>query len=373
MDKRIILAVAGAGKTYHICHAINPQKRNLVLAYTHENIQNIINELIDAYGQVPELTTVMTFDSFVYRFFICPYEPTIAEHFGKGAFRSKGITMIDPPPRTIKKSGRDIPNPQYIKKDRLEHYITRGNQFYCSTISELVVYVKNGKNSLLKRAASRLNLFYDQVFIDEFQDFREYDYELIIGLSKLIKSVLLVGDYYQHSVSAINNSGKPFKNGKNYVSYSDFVTGLKRLHFDVDEELLSKSWRCSEDICTFVKEKLGIHIESKGINNGKVIWVGEDMIRTVLHNNDIIKLTYNESSSYSFEAMNWSYSKGDTLEAACVILTDKFEKMDTDDFSLKGIPQPTINKLYVALTRSKGDLFLIKASDFKKHKAFYSV
>lgn len=32
MAKRVILAVAGAGKTYHICHEIDPTKRNLILA-----------------------------------------------------------------------------------------------------------------------------------------------------------------------------------------------------------------------------------------------------------------------------------------------------------------------------------------------------
>ena len=67
MDKRVILAVAGAGKTYHICHTIDPRKRNLILAYTNENIHNIQKELCDAHGMIPELTTVMTFDSFVYR------------------------------------------------------------------------------------------------------------------------------------------------------------------------------------------------------------------------------------------------------------------------------------------------------------------
>ena len=149
MDKRIILAVAGAGKTYHICHAVEPQKRNLILAYTHENIHNIKNELVDAWGKVPELTSVMTFDSFVYRYFVCPYEPTIAEHFEQYEFRSKGITTIDSPSKTIKKSGRNIPNPLYKKKDLLDHYITSSNQYYCATLSELVMQVKNGKISLL--------------------------------------------------------------------------------------------------------------------------------------------------------------------------------------------------------------------------------
>lgn len=369
MDKKIMLAVAGAGKTYHICHSIDPQKRNLILAYTHENIHNIKNELVDAHGQVPELTTVMTFDSFVYRYFVCPYEPTIADYFGCDGFRSKGITTIDPPPKTIPWNGRSVPNPKYKNKDKIEHYITKNSQYYCATLSELVMCIKSGKESLVKRGAARINQFYEQVLIDEFQDFREHDYELIIGLSKLLNSVLLVGDYYQHSVSGTNNSGKPFKIRKEDVGYIEFINELKRLGFDVDDITLSKSRRCSKDICDFVKTKLGINIESAEINTGKVHLVKEDQITSYLENPKVMKLVYSEATNYSFEAMNWSYSKGDTVDAACVILTDKFEKLDSDCFSLTGIPIPTINKLYVAMTRSRGDLFLIKASVFKRYKA----
>ena len=82
MAKRVILAVAGAGKTYHICNTIDATKRNLILAFTHENIHNIQRELCDAYGCVPEMTTVSTFDAFVYREMVLPYEPSIVEYFG---------------------------------------------------------------------------------------------------------------------------------------------------------------------------------------------------------------------------------------------------------------------------------------------------
>ena len=43
MDKKIMLAVAGAGKTYELCHSINKEQRNFLLAYTNENIKNIYN------------------------------------------------------------------------------------------------------------------------------------------------------------------------------------------------------------------------------------------------------------------------------------------------------------------------------------------
>ena len=371
MDKQVILAVAGAGKTYHICHTIDTKKKNLILAYTHENIHNIRRELLTSDEQAPTLTSVMTFHAFLHRCLVRPYEPTIAECFGKSDFRSRGITTVDPPEKGTKKKGKFIPNPQYVSKEQIEHYITKGNQYYCSRLSELIMYVNKRNSSFLARVTRRLNLFYDQILIDEFQDFREYDYELIVALSDLINSIVLVGDYYQHSVSATNNSGKPFKKQKEEVTYTDFVEELRKLKFSVDDITLSKSRRCSKDICNFISEKLGITIESADINQGVVKWVTGDEIKEILQSPSIVKLVIKDSKQYSFEAINWSYSKGDTVDAACVVLTDKFEKLNTNEFSIQGIHTSTINKLYVALTRSKGDLFLIRASDFKKYKKDY--
>ncbi|MER1299804.1 UvrD-helicase domain-containing protein [Ligilactobacillus salivarius] len=370
MDKQIILAVAGAGKTYHICHSIDPTKRNLILAYTHENIHNIENELCDAYKSVPEMTTVMTFDSFVYRHLICPYEPSIAEHFSCPMFISNGICTIDPPPRQIKNAGGKFINPNYVAKDKLRHYVTNQDQYYCATLSELVLQVKKGRDSLLKRAAARLNLFYDYVLIDEFQDFRKHDYELIIALAKQLNRVMLVGDYHQHSVSATNNSGKPFKKGRKDVGYSDFISELQSAGFYVDTTTLNRSRRCSTEICDYVSKKLGINISSCDEHEGSVIWA-DDSATEILDNGQIVKLVFKGADKYSFQALNWSYSKGDTVNAACVVLTDRFEQLDNGDFSIQDIPVSTINKLYVAMTRSSGDLYLMKASTFKKVKDLY--
>lgn len=372
MAKRVILAVAGAGKTYHICHEIDPNKRNLILAFTHENIHNIQKELCAAHGGVPELTTVTTFDSFVYHHLVLPYEPSIVEHFGNPGFTSRGICTVDPPPMRIQgRSGKMIANPHYFKKDRLAHYITRRRQYYCSTLSELVLHVKQSHESLVKRAAARLNLFFDCVLIDEFQDFREYDYELIMALAKQLNDVVLVGDYHQHSVSGTNNSGKPFKKKTGDVSYDEFVTELKSVGFEVDLTTLDKSRRCSAEVCEYVSEKLGICINSCGETVGAVIW-GDENAAEILENQQIVKLVYNDAARYSFRAMNWSYSKGDTMDAVCVILTDRFDNLDSTRFSVKDIPMSTLNKLYVAMTRSCGNLYLIKSSTFKLIKNSYT-
>ena len=371
MAKRVILAVAGAGKTYHICHEIDPTKRNLILAFTHENIHNIQKELCDAHGCVPELTTVSTFDSFVYHQLILPYEPSIAEHFGCPKFVSRGICTIDPPPKTIKNiQGKPVANPLYKKKDRLAHYVTMRGQYYCATLSELVLQVKKNRESLIKRVAARLNLFYDCVLIDEFQDFREHDYELIMALAKQLNDVVLVGDYHQHSVSATNNSGKPFKNKSTDVSYDDFVAELQKAGFEVDLTTLDKSRRCSAEVCAYVSEKLRISITSNGDHGGAVKWIDDDP-SSVLDDDRIIKLVFQEAGKYSFPALNWSYSKGDTVDSACVILTDGLDNLDSDKFNPDRVKPSTLNKLYVAMTRSRGDLYLMKASTFKAIKDAY--
>lgn len=367
MAKRIILAVAGAGKTYYICHAIDPLQRNLVLAFTNENVFNIQRELCDAFGHIPELTTVSTFDSFVYHSLILPYEPSIAQHFNRHDFISNGITTVNPLPQRIQNSqGNMVPNFRYQSKDKLSHYVNNHGQYYCANLSELALQVGNGKESLVQRAINRLNLFFDAVFIDEFQDFRKHDYDLIIRLAKRLSDVTLVGDYYQHSVSGVNNSGKPYQKKKTEVGYSDFVAEIKREGFEVDESSLNESRRCSENVCQFVQNKLGINIASSREHEGSIIWVDKDINR-ILADNSIMKLVFNNADKYSFRAMNWSYSKGDTVDKACVVLTENLEELDCNDFSLEKMSRLTINKLYVALTRSCGDLYLMKASIFKKN------
>ena len=366
MDKQVMLAVAGAGKTYHICHTINPKNKNLILAYTKENIHNIKMELKNAWGEIPEGTSVMTFDSFVYRFLVLPYEPTIVSYFGCEGFKSNGITMMASPLQRIKKNGKYVSNYKYKKKDTIGHYVTKDNRYYCDTLSELVIYVKS---KLMNRAIARLNLFYDHIYIDEFQDFRKYKYEIILELSRRVNNILLVGDYNQHSVSANNNSGIPF--GKN-VSYHDFVELLKKKRFYVDDVTLRKSRRCSKNVCAFVRDKLGIDIESSGYNHGEIIWVKDGDVDDVLKDSTILKLVNKNAAQYSFESMNWSYSKGDTVNKACVILTKNTERLDEDFFSIEDVPIVTKNQLYVALTRSRGDLYLMKESTFRKYKKNYT-
>lgn len=372
MDKRVILAVAGSGKTYHICQKVDENKRNIIIAYTNENIKNILKELITRFGYIPENTLVMTFHSFIYKYMIRPFDFLIGEYYGVNNFISDGISIFSPPEPSIKmKNGMRRPNPDYDKVDTLNHYLLN-KKYYCDYLSKLIIKTKNKKISLVDIGCSNINKFFDNIYVDEMQDFREKNWNLLVEIIKRVNNILLVGDYYQHSVSAINNHGEPFQIKKNYISYSDYVDYLKSIGLEVDETTLLKSRRCSKEVCQFVSGKLGINIESTEDNEGNINWLNNKYeINQVLHNNEIVKLVWEKPETYDFNSISWSYSKGDTYNEICIILTDTYSELNSEDFS---IPNSTIsiNKLYVALTRSKGNVYIIKRSDFELAYADYN-
>lgn len=366
MAKQVILAVAGAGKTYTICNSLNPENKNLILAFTHENIHNINEELIKKFGKVPELTNVMTYDAFLYRYILCPFEPTILKCFDKKDFVKKGITTKRPPDRTIVVNGRHVPNRAYKKKEEFEHYELNG-RYYCDTLAELILYVKEDKHKLVAKVADCINMFYDQVCIDEFQDFRVYDFDFIVSLAQKLNNVLLVGDYYQHSVSGDNNSGKPFDK----MDIHAFVEYLEKNKLIVDTTTLCRTRRCPKVICNFVEDKLGIEFGCDNKHIGNIYWLDDSNVHEILNNDTVVKLVWNGAKKYSFNAVNWSYSKGDTYDAVCIILTDKVADLQNDGFDVSTLKEITKNKLYVAITRTKGDLYFVKKEVFDKVKESY--
>ena len=209
---------------------------------------------------------------------------------------------------------------------------------------------------------ANINKFFDNIYIDEMQDFRENNWKLLCEIISRVNNILLVGDYYQHSVSGVNNHGIPFVNKKYILSYEEYIKYLRDLNLTVDDQLLIKSRRCSKEICTFIEKKLNIKIESLKINEGKIIFLNDNNdIKRVLADDSIIKLVWESANEFDFNAISWGYSKGDTYDNICVILTDVYSDIEKSDYTNRQSIIST-NKLYVALSRSKGNVYIIKRS-----------
>lgn len=281
--------------------------------------------------------------------------------------------QASPAPSLVDERENRYRNPAYATKNLWQHYVNRRNRLYCDTLCELAMVVKQGKRRLLERIVSGINRCYDHVAIDEFQDFRDYEFEVMLGLADGLDDIVLVGDYYQHSVAAQSNSGKPFSIRKRTLSYGEFLRAMEKHGFDVDSASLAKSWRCSPEICEFVSKTLEIPIQSAGVSVGHVRFVADKELKGILDNQEIVKLFEKNAEKQSFShCNNWSYSKGDTYRQVCVILTEPFSKIGRDEFSVRGCTQIAINKLYVAWTRTQGDLFLVTKNQFDRWKSSQS-
>ncbi|HJD91564.1 MAG TPA: DNA helicase UvrD, partial [Bacteroides coprosuis] len=94
MDRRLILAVAGSGKTTFLINMLNLEKRFLIVTYTDNNVANIRKCIIKKFGYVPHNVTLISYFQFLIH--VC-YQP-----FLKDKIRAKGIMWNMPNQQTLR-------------------------------------------------------------------------------------------------------------------------------------------------------------------------------------------------------------------------------------------------------------------------------
>ena len=351
MDKRIVFAVAGSGKTYYIANHFDINKSVLLLSFTNANVENIRKEVRDRFnGIVPLNVEIMTFDSFVYNHLIRPLE--VVSKFND--IVSTGVELNKPETDTTSR--------KYIKKESKYHYITHANKFYNLRMSK---FFNNQSASYKKMALRRLEKFFDVIYFDEFQDYTGESFKLMkFILEKSDLDVISVGDIYQSNVSPIRQDGSGSSVPFNKVNTVEDLKPKFSEKINLDENTLNNSRRVPQEICTFISEKLGIPIQSCSEIKGEYIWLFENKEMTgILSDTSIPKLIWNRKTStdYINNFITWSYSKGDTYTEACVILTETASNVD----KWGQMSNNTRNTLYVALTRATEKIYLITATAYK--------
>lgn len=342
MDKRLILAVAGSGKTSLILDELDSKRSNLILTYTVENFRNIearIREGND--GIIPKHIEVRTYFSFLYSFCVRPYASYI--------LRDKGL--------------RFGPIPQHAQrkpKTSIQRYVTNSNYIYAARAADMLDSCK-----LLELIRNRLSRYFDTVFIDEVQDFAAHDFNFLFELAKADVSMLCAGDYYQHTYDSSrdgNTRRSLYKKGPDF-----YAKQFKHNGFEVDTKSLSSSWRCSTEVCEFVSTMLGLDIVSHGNTKGVVRTVNRhDEIAAIYSNPDIVKLFYQNHHKHDCFSNNWGNSKGiDRYRDVCVVLNNKTADLLAANKGSE-INPTTKNKLYVACTRACGNLIFIEDRKLKK-------
>lgn len=339
MDKRVIFAAAGSGKTTYIVNGLSEQKRSLIVTYTNGNYTNMYKKICAKFnGKWPENITLMTYFSFLYSF--C-YRPFLSDKI-----KAKGLLY-------------EANTNRYAQLNQLQYYLSKGKYLYSNRLSLLLEKCK-----VLDDIKVRITTYFDEFIIDEIQDIAGRDFSFIEQLMSTNIDMLFVGDFYQHTFDTSRDGSVNKSLFDDKVSYE---ARFANKGFFVDNTTLKNSWRCSKNICDYIRCNIGIDINSNRFDtdNTSIEFISDvDSIGKIFDDNQIIKLHYQNGSESGIGHKNWGETKGeDNYQDVCVLL-NKTAASKYKTGKLSELPPSTKNKLYVAITRARGNVYLIDELQF---------
>lgn len=343
MDKKLILAVAGSGKTTDLIDHLMSDQKVLIITYTNANTSNIYNQVLNKFNCIPEKFRIYSFFEFLYQFCFQPF-------IKKDDIRGYDFERNQNP---------------YLKDNNINYYENvNAKKMYSNRLSKFCY--KNFFNKII----DRIEKYFDYFYIDEVQDFAAHDFNFLFNLIQKINiTSYLYGDFYQHTFDT-SKDGNTNKNLYfNYLKYKKKVNEIAP-SVSIDETSLLKSKRCPFEICNYIKDNLEINMESFSENHTdypKLI-EDEDEIDSIINDKSFVKLFYSEHYKYNiFNTNNWGNSKGLTYENVCVVLNNStFNNFINKN--LKKLKSQTKNKFYVACTRASKKLVFIEEKKISKYK-----
>jgi len=341
MDKKVMFAVAGSGKTSEIIRRLAENKRAIIITYTENNFNHLRSKVIGKFGYMPKHITVMTYFSFLHSF--C-YRPLLQQKM-----KTKGLYLKLPSDKVTR------------ARDKMSHYRHPSGRLYYNRLAKFLEETKSHPDVI-----RRLERFYDQLFVDEVQDFAANDFNLLMALSPVKADVLFVGDFYQHTFDTSRDGNINCNLHSNIEKYEK---RFRDSGYFVDKKTLKNSWRCGTTVCDFIRANLKIEIFPVKERHTAIIKIEDQVQADVIHrDNNIVKLFYDTHHRYECNSNNWGACKGlDHYKDVCIILS-KSQWQQYQNGQLHKMKPRTKNKLYVACTRASGKVYFAPELLFAAHK-----
>ncbi|MCV6795657.1 DNA helicase UvrD [Achromobacter ruhlandii] len=341
MDKSVIFAVAGSGKTTRLVTALDEVRRFLLVTYTEANYDNLRAKVIGRFGYLPPNIAIYTYFSFLHSF--C-YRP-----FLRSKKNTRGITFKAPDRFPV----------YPLTNDR--RYISPGGWLYANRLAKFIE-----QSGLVGAVLARMEKYFDVFCVDEVQDFGGHDFNFLLAISEAQMDMNFVGDFYQHTFDTSRDGNVNSNLHKNYDAYRK---KFERARLKVDTDSLKCSRRCSKSVCDFITEKIGVNIQAHDERTSVVRFEDDPAaVATLYQDPGTVKLFYKEHQKYGCFSQNWGASKGmDRYEDVCVVLNPGNVKA-WNAGSFRDINPETRNKLYVACSRARGNLTFVPESLLKVYK-----
>jgi hypothetical protein len=341
MDKTVTFAVAGSGKTRSIVEQIDPSRRSLIVTYTTNTEDDLRRRIAKRFDGRTVAVTVDTYFSFLNRF--C-YKPFLQQDM-----RTRGISFSAP-----SQSSSRVP-----LSNRLRYM--DGDRVYHSRMAKLL-----SVKGCLGELRERLERYYDDVYVDEVQDFGGHDFNFLLEIAQARARFRLVGDFYQHTFATSHDGNV---NKSLHDDFDAYRSRFAKAGFKVDSTTLGSSHRCGPAVCDHITKTLGIKITAAEASSARVEVVQCEADVNRLHSDPgTVKLFLEQHWLYGCHSHNWGACKGlDHYQDVCVVLNpNSWALLQRGELAQA---KPTIrNKLYVAFSRARGNLFLAPERSFKKHR-----
>ena len=154
MDKSVVFAVAGSGKTTRLVQQLDEKRRYLLVTYTEANRDNLYRKIIERFGHFPANITLYTYFKFLHGF--C-YRP-----FLRSKKNTKGLIFQLPPSF-----------PRYpLTDDR--RFISSGHRLYSNRLAKFIEQTET-----VPLVVARIEKYFDAFYVDEVQDFAGHDFNLL--------------------------------------------------------------------------------------------------------------------------------------------------------------------------------------------------
>lgn len=334
MDKRVIFAVAGSGKTTYIVDSLSEDKRSLIVTYTVSNFENLSKKIAARFnGKWPENVVLMTYFQFLYHF--C-YKPLLSDRV-----KARGIVY------------KQNPN-QFAKQNHLSYYFSPSRYFYSNRLSLFLE-----KANLTDAIKARIEKYFDEFVIDEIQDIAGRDFNFLESIMTANLNMLFVGDFYQHTFDTSRDGNV---NKSLFDDYATYEKRFTRKGFVSDKYTLTNSWRCGKKICDYVTKNLGINISSNRNDEDEteITFISDPVqVAAIMNNPEIIKLHYQKSYQFGPGHRNWGDTKGEDKHKDVCVMLNKATASLHKKAKLRDLALSTRNKLYVAITRAHGNVYLV--------------
>lgn len=336
-QNKVILSVAGAGKTQQVVDSVveSSGEKVLVTTFTNRNVRELEQRLQSQGIATGGTVQVVPWMTFVMRHGVRPFQSSI---LGRINAVRKVFLSHKPPPRR-----------KDVGKGSAGWYMQSSSEINSQRIADFAVVANEQTDGAVVK---RLESIYDKILIDEFQDLKGFDLAIMELLAGSSIDLTIVGDLRQNVLASCYS----LKNRK-LSAPVEMEQWLTELVGESNIRHSTESRRCNQLICDVASrthpglQPLSSISTTTAAHHG-IFQISDSEVEAYVREHGAVVLKYDkrEMRALRHGAPNIGECKGAEFSHVVIYPTKSWRDFVASGF--KKAPRSP-DKLYVAMTRAR--------------------